>query len=138
MPCLVDSVTAEINRHEAEVLLVIHPIISLRRDAKGKLVELAPSRATTQKAKPGPAAGFAGESVMQIQISEQPPGRLAEIAAGVATVLDDVRASVEDWPLMRERCREVLRSEEQKSAIQLLMRIPYAIFCLKIKISNKN
>src|SRR3546814_18677635 len=45
---------------------------------------------------------------MQIQISEQPPGRLAEIAAGVATVLDDVRASVEDWPLMRERCREVI------------------------------
>src|SRR3546814_3632228 len=63
MPFLVDSVTAEINRHEAEVLLVIHPIISLRRDAKGKLVELAPSRATTQKAKPGPAAGVAGESV---------------------------------------------------------------------------
>src|SRR3546814_17687169 len=73
MPFLVDSVTAEINRHEAAVLLVIHPIISLRRDAKGKLVELAPSRATTQKAKPGPAAGFAGESVMQIQISEPPP-----------------------------------------------------------------
>src|SRR3546814_3513147 len=82
MPFLVDSVTAEINRHEAEVLLVIHPIISLRRDAKGKLVELATSRATTQKAKHGPAAGFAGESVMQIQISEQPPRRLAENAAG--------------------------------------------------------
>src|SRR3546814_20275425 len=54
---------------------------------------------------------------MQIQISEQPPGRLAEIAAGVATVLDDVRASVEDWPLMRERCREVIAELETRPPV---------------------
>ncbi|HMA15696.1 MAG TPA: NAD-glutamate dehydrogenase, partial [Kiloniellaceae bacterium] len=113
MPFLVDSVTAEINRHEAEVMLVIHPIVNLRRDAKGKLLELAPARA---KARPrlGPVDGFAGESVMQIQISEQPPKRLAEIAAGVAAVLADVRASVEDWPDMRARCREVIAELETR------------------------
>jgi glutamate dehydrogenase len=114
MPFLVDSVTAEINRSEAEVLLVIHPIITLRRDAKGKLVELAGPNAVATKPRPGPSAGFAGESVMQVQISEQPPKRLAEIAAGVAAVLSDVRAAVEDWPDMRERCRGVIAELETR------------------------
>jgi len=40
MPFLVDSVTAEINRNDAEVHLVIHPIVSVRRDANGKLLDL--------------------------------------------------------------------------------------------------
>ena len=114
MPFLVDSVTAEINRNDAEVLLVIHPIITLRRDAKGKLVELASPREAGQKARPGPASSFAGESIMQVQVSEQPPKRLAEIAAGIAAVLADVRAAVEDWPDMRERCRDVIGELETR------------------------
>ncbi|GAB4224814.1 MAG: NAD-glutamate dehydrogenase [Kiloniellaceae bacterium] len=110
MPFLVDSVTAEINRNDVEVRLVIHPIVSLRRDAKGKLLELIDPKA---KAKPG-AAEPSGESVMQIQISEQPEKRLAEIAAGIESVLADVRASVEDWKTMRERCREVIAELETR------------------------
>ncbi len=112
MPFLVDSVTAEINRNDVEVRLVIHPIVSLRRDAKGKLLELV-----DPKAKAQPKAGAAeprGESVMQIQISEQPEKRLAEIAAGIEAVLSDVRASVEDWRTMRERCREVIAELETR------------------------
>src|SRR3546814_221392 len=148
MPFLVDSVTAEISRHEAEVLLVIHPVVTLRRDAKGKLLELAAPKQAVSKPRPGPATGFAGESVMQIQISEQPSKRLAQIADGIAAVLADVRAAVEDWSDMRERCRAVIaeletrppmlpvaeiaeRSEEQTSELQSLMRISYAVFCLK-------
>ncbi|WP_340116289.1 NAD-glutamate dehydrogenase [Pelagibius sp. 7325] len=118
MPFLVDSVTAEINRNDAEVHLVIHPIVSLRRDPKGKLLELAevkpaPKQGAAARSRAA-SAGFAGESVMQIQISEQPPKRLAEIAAGIAAVLNDVRASVEDWPTMRERCREVIAELETR------------------------
>ncbi|MGF1628848.1 MAG: NAD-glutamate dehydrogenase [Kiloniellaceae bacterium] len=112
MPFLVDSVTAEINRNDAEVHLVIHPIITLRRDAKGKLIEIADQKAPA-KATPG-AAAYSGESVMQIQISEQPAKRLAEIAAGIAAVLVDVRAAVEDWPAMRERCRKVIAELETR------------------------
>ena len=37
MPFLVDSVTAAIGQLEAEVFLVIHPIMRIERDAKGKL-----------------------------------------------------------------------------------------------------
>ena len=35
MPFLVDSVTAELNRQELTVHLVIHPVLQLRRDAAG-------------------------------------------------------------------------------------------------------
>src|SRR3546814_4785157 len=79
---------------------------------------------------------------------EQPSKRLAQIADGIAAVLADVRAAVEDWSDMRERCRAVIaeletrppmlpvaeiaeRSEEQTSELQSLMRISYAVFCLK-------
>ena len=104
MPFLVDSVTAEINRNDIEVRLVIHPIVSLYRDTKGKLLKLADPKAKTTPGATAPS----GESVMQIQISEQSNTRLAEIVAGVAAVLDDVRASVEDWKSMREVCRDMI------------------------------
>ena len=38
MPFLVDSVTAALNRLGAEVYLIIHPILRVERDARGKLV----------------------------------------------------------------------------------------------------
>src|SRR3546814_20984523 len=51
---------------------------------------------------------------MQIQISEQPSKRLAQIADGIAAVLADVRAAVEDWSDMRERCRAVIAELEPR------------------------
>ena len=106
MPFLVDSVTAEINRNDAEVYLVIHPVVTLQRDQNGKLT----------KPKAG-APQISGESVMQIQISEQPEKRLAAIAKGIEGVLRDVRASVEDWTTMRERCREVIAELETRPPV---------------------
>ena len=32
MPYLVDSVTTELNRHEAEILLLVHPVLRVRRE----------------------------------------------------------------------------------------------------------
>ena len=37
MPYLVDSVTTELNRHEAEILLIVHPLLRVRRDVTGGL-----------------------------------------------------------------------------------------------------
>ena len=37
MPYLVDSVTTELNRHEAEILLLVHPLLRVRRDVTGGL-----------------------------------------------------------------------------------------------------
>lgn len=103
MPFLVDSVTAELNRLGVEVYLVIHPIIRLERDAKGRLLSLL-----DEAAKEG-----SGESFMHIQISEQPAEQLAEIREGLTAVLADVRASVEDWRGMRGLLSEIVAELEQ-------------------------
>jgi glutamate dehydrogenase len=100
MPFLVDSVTAELNRLGVEVYLVIHPIMRVKRDAKGKLTDLRPAGDTDEDA--------AGESFMHVQISEQPRERHREIHDGLEIVLRDVRASVEDWRGMRAQLREIV------------------------------
>ena len=41
MPFLVDSVTAELNRRDLTVHLVVHPILRVRRDPSGRLEQLA-------------------------------------------------------------------------------------------------
>ncbi len=106
MPFLVDSVTAELARGEVEVLLVIHPVLRVERDAAGRL-------AAVRDGEPAAGAkaaedGARAESVMHIRIAPQPPASEEEIAAGIASVLADVRMAVEDWRAMRERCRALI------------------------------
>lgn len=97
MPFLVDSVTAEINRQELSVHLVIHPVLNIRRDAKGVLTALD-------------AKGGALESVMQLRISAINDGpRLQKIQERLEKVLSDVRIAVKDWPAMREKLRQTIQ-----------------------------
>ena len=101
MPFLVDSVNAELNRLGAEVHLVIHPVLAIERTAAGKLKALG---------EPDPHHGDGnGESCMQLQISEQPKSAHKEIVKSLESVLGDVRAAVEDWLPMRQRCRDVMK-----------------------------
>ena len=100
MPFLVDSVTAALNRLGAEVYLIIHPILRVERDARGKLVTLCQAGDTRARAT--------SESFMHIQISEQPSGRHQEIRAGLESVLADVRAAVEDWLALRKHLRRIV------------------------------
>ncbi|MGH3154671.1 MAG: hypothetical protein ACRDOB_28645, partial [Streptosporangiaceae bacterium] len=37
MPYLVDSVTTELNRHQAEIQMIVHPLLRVRRDVTGAL-----------------------------------------------------------------------------------------------------
>ena len=100
MPFIVDSVTAELNRQEAEVHLIIHPILNVTRGDKGQLAELHPYGA-------GPKSGRE-ESFIHAQISEQPLERHEAIREGLEAVLKDVRAAVEDWATMRAKLTEVI------------------------------
>jgi len=102
MPFLVDSVTAELNERDAEVRLVIHPIADVERDKAGKL--------TTLRDEGDSAKGAVRESIMHVQISEQPNERMAEIREGLERVLADVRLAVGDWRTMRERCQAVIEN----------------------------
>ncbi len=105
MPFLVDSVTAELNERDAEVHLVIHPIVSVERDAAGKLKALYDDDTAPE--------GAEKESVMHVQISEQPIERLDDLREGLENVLRDVRVSVQDWRAMRDRCTAVIDGIEK-------------------------
>ncbi|MFZ5791330.1 MAG: NAD-glutamate dehydrogenase [Pseudomonadota bacterium] len=95
MPFLVDSVTAELNRRELTVHLVIHPILKVKRDARGQLVGTGDRGATA-------------ESYMQIRISEQTsPEALDHIKQGLEAVLEEVRVAVRDWAKMRQRIADI-------------------------------
>ena len=98
MPFLVDSLTAALNQRDLTVHLVIHPILRVRRDGRGKRV------------LQGDAAELV-ESQIQVRINEQSsPDRLSEIRAGLEQVLTDVRGATEDWRKMRAQTEDVLAS----------------------------
>jgi glutamate dehydrogenase len=99
MPFLVDSVTAAINAGDRIVQLVIHPIVTVDRDAGGRLRDVRTD---------GGEAGIR-ESWMQIEITREPdPAGLARLTEDLSRVLADVRAAVTDWPAMRQTLRAVL------------------------------
>ncbi len=100
MPFLVDSVTAALDRYEGQVLLVFHPLMDAVRDRRGRLTAIHVAREGPENAQ--------RESYIQIQITEQSPETLPDIEAALGQVLADVRAAVEDWRTMRQRCRELI------------------------------
>ncbi|HEX2123374.1 MAG TPA: NAD-glutamate dehydrogenase domain-containing protein, partial [Thermoanaerobaculia bacterium] len=101
MPFLVDSVTAEINRRERKIHLLLHPIIRARRDAGGRRLEI-----TDTNAAPSDALV---ESYMHIEIDQETePAELESIRQSLEHILDRVRVAVTDWRLMRRRLAEDL------------------------------
>ena len=108
MPFLVDSVSAEIARHALNIHLVVHPVLTVRRDASGKLLDVG----TADQLPDGRR-----ESFMLLEVDRQSrPEVLTALEADLRRVLLDVRHAVEDWPAMRERIGVVL-AELRSSAI---------------------
>jgi glutamate dehydrogenase len=98
MPFLVDSVSLAINASSRIVHLVIHPILMVSRNPKGRLAEFGAS-----------AAARLRESWMQIEITRgSDRDGLIRLTQTLSGVLDDVRIAVEDWQPMRTRLRELL------------------------------
>ncbi len=105
MRFLVDSVAAELHTRGIEMLLVTHPILTVERDAGGRL---------TAVREPGEAAGAAlRESWMQVRIAPQPAGRHEEIRQGIDVVLAAVRSVIDDWQAMRDRCHVIVEELER-------------------------
>jgi glutamate dehydrogenase len=101
MPFLVDSVSMELNRQGLTIHLPIHPVLTVRRDDTGALLETLPEGA-------GAHEGLR-ESVIHVEVDRQTePVVLERVRGGIERVLADVRAASEDWAPMRERVREIL------------------------------
>ena len=105
MPFLVDSVAMELNRNGLVIHLPIHPVIAVRRDEAGGLVEVLPLDADD---------GIR-ESYLHFEVDRQSePEVLDRLRAEVERILADVKASVEDWSAMREQVRSILAELDER------------------------
>ncbi|MBA3262157.1 MAG: NAD-glutamate dehydrogenase [Thermoleophilaceae bacterium] len=101
MPFLIDSIGMELNRRGFGVHLIIHPVIQVRRDGGGRLLEVLPHGAD--------ADGTLAESVIHLEVARQTdPAELEQLEAHLVRVIDEVRAAVTDWPEMRARVLDVV------------------------------
>ena len=101
MPFLVDSVSMALTRLGSGVHLIVHPVLRVRRDESGALLEVLPHDA--------PVAEGALESFIHVEVDrETDPASLDRIRVGLEGVLHDVRAAVDDWQAMRGRAAEVI------------------------------
>ncbi len=95
MPFLVDSTSMALSRHGLGIHLVIHPLLRVRRDARGRLTEVLEGtggkRALT-------------ESWMHFEVDRHSDRAfLARLEQDIARTLGDVRRAVEDWKPMCAR-----------------------------------
>jgi glutamate dehydrogenase len=103
MPFLVDSMSMAANQAGLAVHLIVHPVLDVRRDGRGRLLEVL---------EPGAGRGRP-ESWQMLEVDrEADPARLAALAERLEAALDDVRVAVADWADMRRRAHDLAASLE--------------------------
>ncbi|HET7415293.1 MAG TPA: NAD-glutamate dehydrogenase [Arthrobacter sp.] len=126
MPFLVDSVTAEIVRQNAAIHLVLHPtFVATRNTETSHLIEVhdVPSNMGVSSGDTAAMPSISHlvatgdnashvESWIAVEIDRVDDEKAEDLKAGLRRVLKDVRASVEDWPAMRNKVREIADSLE--------------------------
>ncbi|MCA1687735.1 MAG: NAD-glutamate dehydrogenase, partial [Actinobacteria bacterium] len=104
MPFLVDSTRMGVNRQGYAIHLMLHPIMKVRRDDEGRLVEVLDSD----------DEGAISESIIHVEVDRQTePGVLQELYECIERVLEQVRAAVEDWPDMCEKVYGIVSELEE-------------------------
>ncbi|HEX7113451.1 MAG TPA: NAD-glutamate dehydrogenase domain-containing protein [Mizugakiibacter sp.] len=89
MPFLVDSIGMALTAAGLQIHVVLHPVLSVLRDAAGNLQKLGEG---------------AAESISHFEIDRvADAAELERLRAAVVAALDDVRAAVGSWRTMRER-----------------------------------
>ncbi|GAB3305835.1 NAD-glutamate dehydrogenase [Pseudoclavibacter terrae] len=95
-PFLVDSITAAIGRQGFTVQSLVHPVLSVRRDAEGVVLEMN-------------APDGVPESWMHLEIDRIPtPEGRAALEEHLRKVLADVHAAVTDWTPMHRTCLDLV------------------------------
>src|SRR5215203_410983 len=106
MPFLVDSTRMEINRQGYAIHMILHPVMNVRRDEEGRLLEVLPPDADEED--------VISESVIHVEVDRQTePFVLEDLRQAIAKTLADVKAAVEDWPKMRERVGDIVSGLEE-------------------------
>lgn len=96
MPFLVDSLTHFLNRLGFKPRLIVHPILLITRDGKGRLNYL--------ENHDNPRPESSEESLIYCEISESvTPDCVDRIQSELSAMLADVRAATEDWTNMKKK-----------------------------------
>ncbi|RBY76505.1 NAD-glutamate dehydrogenase [Blastococcus sp. TF02-09] len=111
MPHLVDSVTAEVVRQGVGIAHVVHPVLVVRRDVRGRLLAFCDS---------GDPDGCGADALAESWMAVVLDGPLddeatADLVTGLRTVLDDVRAVDEDGPRLRARLLDLAGALEAQA-----------------------
>jgi glutamate dehydrogenase len=108
MPFLVDSVIMEANRLGLTLHLMLHPVLRVRRDDTGNLIELNP---TTER------EGGRLESFIHMEVDRCTDREtLQQLEDGIIRVLGDVRLAVEDWERMAQRMFGAISDAEKQTS----------------------
>src|SRR4051812_38133615 len=113
MPFLIDSISMELNRRGCGVHLIIHPVLSVRRDGDGRMTEILPPGEETSE-------GAIRESVIHAEVARQTDDeRLRELERHLERVIGEVRCAVEDWQAMRRQALDAaaeVRDDDAEAA----------------------
>ncbi|ABD24659.1 glutamate dehydrogenase (NAD) [Novosphingobium aromaticivorans DSM 12444] len=96
MPFLVDSIASAITAQGLAIDRLVHPVVAVRRDAEGRLVEFPD----------GEAAGERRESVVYLETERADARQRRALLVSLEETLADVRAAVADWPAMQAAMRD--------------------------------
>lgn len=104
-PFIFDSVNAELAARDLVVLRVIHPVVGVERDARGRVARILHARDASDR-----------ESVMHFEVDERlDDDALADLAQAVRGVLADVALAVRDFDPMRARVEDMIGAARQAS-----------------------
>jgi glutamate dehydrogenase len=104
-PFLVDSVCAAVTAAGLDIHRLLHPIIDVRRDADGRLVEVI---GVAQGQAPG--GSQLRESMIFMEVERAGARARGELVASLKAVLADLRAAVEDWQAMLGLLKACIRT----------------------------
>src|ERR1700722_5021302 len=101
MPFLVDSIGMAFARANLAVHLIVHPVLQVHRDRRGRLLDLGANGG-------GPARAESWQLYEIDRVTD--PQELEKLQRDLEATLGDVRVAVHDWRAMRERVRAVIDS----------------------------
>jgi glutamate dehydrogenase len=105
-PFLVDSTSAAITAAGLEIDRLLHPVIDVRRDEDGKLLEVV------GLASGEPAPGAIRESMIFVELERAGAKARAELVSSLERVMADVALAVADWQPMLAALRAATRALE--------------------------
>ena len=98
MPFLVDSIGIVLAQAQVAMHFIVHPVIPMRRDARGRFLGVADSD--------DPQSSLESWQLYEID-RQSDPAALARLEESIRATIVDVQAAVDDWMPMRDSVRQL-------------------------------